>query len=329
MGSDPPFERVSTERGTFYTIHMKQPTHHEELPASYHRLHENGELARRAASALRILSRCALCPRGCGVNRLKNETGECRIGLRAVVSSVGPHFGEEPPLVGMHGSGTIFFSGCNLHCVFCQNFEISQSALGETVSPERLASLMLAMQNYGCHNLNLVSPTHVAAQILEALMLAVEGGLRLPIVYNSGGYDSPEILKLLDGVVDIYMPDAKYGSDAEGETYSHASGYWDWNRTALREMHRQVGVLEIDRRGIARRGLLIRHLVLPNNLARSENMLRFIAEELSPDSYVNIMDQYRPCHRADSFSELGRVVRPDEFARVLAHARSLGLHRGF
>lgn len=310
-------------------MQLKQLMHHEDSSLLYHRLHRNGDLARRARAALGILSRCALCPRRCGVNRVKNETGECRIGRYAVVSSTGPHFGEEPPLVGMHGSGTIFFSGCNLHCVFCQNSEISQSALGETVRPERLASLMLAVQNHGCHNLNLVSPTHVAAQILEALTLAVEGGLRLPIVYNSGGYDSPEILKLLDGVVDIYMPDAKYGSDAAGGTYSQASEYWDWNRTALREMHRQVGVLELDGRGIARRGLLIRHLVLPHNLARSENVLWFIAEELSLDSYVNIMDQYRPCHRADSYPELGRVVTPDEFARVLACARSLGLHRGF
>jgi len=303
--------------------------HREELSLPYHRLHRNGELARRAASALRILSRCALCPRRCGVNRLKNETGECRIGRRAVVSSVGPHFGEEPPLVGTHGSGTIFFSGCNLHCVFCQNSEISQSALGETVSPERLASLMLAVQSDGCHNLNLVSPTHVVAQILEALPLAVERGLRVPIVYNSGGYDSPEILKLLDGVVDIYMPDAKYGTDTEGETCSQAPGYWNWNRAVLKEMHRQVGVLEMDGRGIARRGLLIRHLVLPSGLARSENVLRFIAEELSRDSYVNIMDQYRPCHRAGSYPGLRCGVTPDEFARVSARARSLGLHRGF
>jgi len=303
--------------------------HREELSLPYHRLHRNGELARRAGAALEILSRCTLCPRRCGVSRVKNETGECRIGRYAVVSSSAPHFGEEPPLVGMHGSGTIFFSGCNLHCVFCQNSEISQSALGETVRPERLASLMLAVQDYGCHNLNLVSPTHVVAQILEALPLAVEKGLCVPIVYNSGGYDSPEILKLLDGVVDIYMPDAKYGSNIEGETYSQASGYWDWNRAVLREMHRQVGVLETDERGIARRGLLIRHLVLPNGLARSENVLRFIAEELSRDSYVNIMDQYRPCHHADSYPELRRGITADEFARVLACARSLGLHRGF
>jgi len=308
---------------------MKQPMHHEELPLPYHRVYRNGELARRAEAALRTLSRCALCPRRCGVNRLKNESGECLIGRHAVVSSVGPHFGEEPPLVGTHGSGTIFFSGCNLHCVFCQNSEISQSALGETVSPERLASLMLAVQNDGCHNLNLVSPTHVVAQILEALPLAVEGGLHVPIVYNSGGYDSLEILKLLDGVVDVYMPDAKYGTDTEGETYSQAPGYWNRNRAVLKEMQRQVGVLEMDRRGIARRGLLIRHLVLPSGLARSENVLRFITEELSRDSYVNIMDQYRPCRHADSYPELRRGITADEFARVLARARSLGLHRGF
>lgn len=302
---------------------------HDAFPLPYHRLHRSGELARRAETAVRMLSRCALCPRRCGVNRLKNETGECRIGRLAVVSSVGPHFGEEPPLVGTHGSGTIFFSGCNLHCVFCQNWQISQSAPGEMANPERLASLMLAVQNYGCHNLNLVSPTHVVVQILEALPLAVEGGLRVPIVYNTGGYDAPVILKLIDGVVDIYMPDAKYGSDSAGETWSHAPGYWSRNRDALKEMHRQVGVLEMDSRGIARRGLLIRHLVLPGGLARSEIVLRFIAGKLSRDSYVNIMDQYRPCHRAGSHPELRRGITPDEFERVLACARSLGLHRGF
>jgi putative pyruvate formate lyase activating enzyme len=289
----------------------------------------SGELARRAEAMLDILSHCALCPRRCGVDRLKNEVGECRIGRYAVVSSLGPHFGEEPPLVGMRGSGTIFFSGCNLHCVFCQNSDISQSALGEKVDAERLASLMLSVQDYGCHNLNLVSPTHVIAQILEALPLAIERGLHLPIVYNSGGHDSLEILRLLDGVVDVYMPDAKYGTNANGETYSKASRYWDMNRAALKEMHRQAGVLETDERGIARRGLLIRHLVLPNRIAHSGNVLRFIAEELSRDSYVNIMDQYRPCYRAGSYPELRRGITGDEFAGVLSLARSLGLHRGF
>lgn len=296
---------------------------------SYLALNETGELLRRSEAGLLMLSSCTLCPRRCSVDRAAGETGECRIGRHAVVSSYGPHFGEEPPLVGRHGSGTIFFSGCNLHCEYCQNCDISQTALGETADPERLAALMLAVQDYGCHNLNLVSPTHVAAQVLEALPIAVRCGLRLPIVYNTGGYDSTDVLRLLDGIVDIYMPDAKYGSNRMGEEYSHVRDYWDINRAALREMHAQVGVLEMDGHGIARRGVLIRHLVLPGGIAGSGEVLRFIAEEISPDSYVNIMDQYRPCHRARLHPGLDRRLTYGEFGAVLDLARSLGLHRGF
>jgi putative pyruvate formate lyase activating enzyme len=301
----------------------------KEIAPSYMKLNENGELAARSERALDLLSSCTLCPRRCSINRLENERGECRIGRNAVVSSFGPHFGEEPPLVGSRGSGTIFFSGCNLHCVFCQNCEISQTTHGELVDADRLAKIMLALQSYGCHNINLVSPTHVVPQILEALPAAIRGGLRLPIVYNSGGYDSPGLLGLLDGIVDIYMPDAKYGENKKGERYSAAPLYWDWNRKALKEMHRQVGVLEINGSGVARRGLLIRHLVLPGNLAGSEIVLRFIARELSPDSYVNIMDQYRPCYHAASYPELRRRITIDELNRVRDEARSLGLYRGF
>lgn len=292
-------------------------------------LHSRGELARRIERALQILESCTLCPRRCGIDRTRDRRGECRIGRHAVVSSAGPHFGEEPPLVGRRGSGTIFFSGCTLRCDFCQNSEISQAPTGEEVSAERLASLMLGLQEQGCHNINFVSPTHVIAQIIEALPLAVEGGLRIPLVYNSGGYDFPETLALLEGVVDIYMPDAKYGADEPGERYSHVSHYWDWNRKSMREMQRQAGVLEIDSHGIARRGLLIRHLVLPDGRAYSEEVLRFIARELSVDSYVNIMDQYYPCYRASLHPELYRGITGEEFERVTAFARALGLHRGF
>lgn len=292
-------------------------------------LYKSGELGKRSKRALSILSSCSLCPRRCAINRLEDERGECRIGRYAVVSSFAPHFGEEGPLVGRRGSGTIFFSGCNLHCVFCQNSEISQSALGEVVDAARLASIMLALQDYGCHNVNFVSPTHVVPQILEALPIAIEKGLRLPIVYNSGGYESLEVLRLLDRVVDIYMPDAKYGDDEAGEKYSAVSQYWNWNRKVLKEMHRQVGILQTDSSGVALKGLLIRHLVLPNGLAKSETVLRFIAEGLSPDSYVNIMDQYRPCYHAGSYPELRRRLTVAEYEGAVRIARSLGLHRGF
>ena len=292
---------------------------------SYIRLHRSGELLRRARAAVEALRSCALCPRRCGADRLGDERGACGIGRFAVVASAGPHFGEEAPLVGTGGSGTIFFSGCNLSCVYCQNFDISQTVRGETARPARLAALMLALQAAGCHNINLVSPSHVAAEILEALPAAVEGGLRLPLVYNSGGYDSAGTLRLFDGVVDIYMPDAKYGGNEEGKIYSGVPDYADVNRAALAEMHRQVGPLTLDGHGIARRGLLIRHLVLPNDIARSEAVLRFIARSLSPDSYVNIMDQYRPCHHASSYPELSRRITSEEFRRVREIARSLGL----
>ncbi len=272
------------------------------------------------------LASCDLCPRECRVNRLEDERGVCRVGRKAIVSSYGPHFGEEPVLVGRFGSGTIFFSGCNLKCCFCQNYEISQLLMGKEVEKEELARLMLELKRMGCHNINLVSPTHVIAQIIEALPIAIDLGLDLPIVYNSGGYDSVSVLRLLEGIIDIYMPDAKYGDDEIGEQLSGVKGYWRINREALREMHRQVGDL-VTEEGIAQRGMLIRHLVLPDQLAGSERVLRFIAQELSPHSYVNIMDQYRPCYLAHRHPSLSRRITRSEYDRVVTWARSAGLTR--
>ncbi|MFN3594141.1 MAG: radical SAM protein [Thiobacillaceae bacterium] len=251
----------------------------------------------------------------------------CRTGERAWVASDGPHHGEERPISGYGGSGTIFFTWCNLRCVFCQNREISQKGEGCEVSPEALAGMMLELQAVGCHNINLVSPSHVVAQILAALALAARQGLRLPLVYNTGGYDSPEALALLDGVVDIYMPDMKWGDSQAAHRYSHVRDYWAVNRAAVREMHRQVGDLVLDDRGIAVRGLLVRHLVLPGDLANTRRVLEFIARELSPNTYVNLMDQYYPCYRAGEYPPLDRRLSAAELRAAVETARELGLAR--
>ena len=283
----------------------------------------NGRVRRAHA----MLEACALCPRECGVNRLENERGFCRIGARAVVSSAGPHFGEESVLVGTHGSGTIFFAGCSLGCLFCQNYDISHLAAGEEVSQQELLRKMLALQGLGCHNINLVTPTHVVPQILEALSLARREGMDLPVVYNCGGYESVATLRLLPGMVDIYMPDFKYGDNEAGRKYSCVDDYFDRAGQALIEMHRQVGDLVVDSDGIAQRGLLIRHLVLPGGLAGTERVMRFIAGEISANSYVNIMAQYRPEYRAAEFPELDRRITAGEYRRAVEIAKECGLTR--
>ena len=244
-----------------------------------------------------------------------------------MVSSYGPHFGEEAPLVGSHGSGTIFFTYCNLHCVFCQNYTISQLGEGEPVSREELAGMMLSLQAKGCHNINLVSPTHVVPYILDALELAVSEGLYLPLVYNSGGYDSLETLKLLDGIVDIYMPDMKYSDEKIAEELSGIKDYPSINRAAVREMHRQVGDLQIDEQGTARRGLLVRHLVLPNGLAGTREVVSFLAKEVSANTYLNIMAQYHPCYKAFEMPSLARPISGQEFQEAINLAHQEGLHR--
>jgi putative pyruvate formate lyase activating enzyme len=295
--------------------------------AAYVELKERGELKSRVELARKRLASCEVCPHRCHVNRLGGELGNCGTGSRAVVSSCGPHFGEESPLVGSHGSGTIFFTNCNLKCVFCQNYSISQLGEGRQVSGQELSEMMLALQRRGCHNINFVSPTHVVPQILEALALAVDRGLSVPLVYNSGGYDSLEMLRLLDGVVDIYMPDMKYSDGEVGRKYSGASDYPEVNRRAVKEMHRQVGDLQVDAQGIASRGLLVRHLVLPNELAGTEEITRFLAAEISVNTYLNVMEQYHPCHKASSFPELSRRIDGEEFSEAVGCARKAGLQR--
>ncbi|MBC7318302.1 radical SAM protein, partial [Candidatus Bipolaricaulota bacterium] len=277
------------------------------------------ELERRVRALYELASPCRLCPRNCQVRRAEGEKGFCRTGLKPWVSSFGPHFGEERDLVGRYGSGTIFFSGCNLGCVFCQNFTISQLGEGEEISVEDLAKIMLRLQDIGCHNVNLVTPTHQAPMIVEAVGIAREEGLEIPLVWNCGGYESVEVLRLLEGIVDIYMPDFKYGDNAVAAKFSNAPDYFERACEALREMHRQVGDLVV-KNGIAVRGLIVRHLVLPHGLAGTAKVLRFIREEISPDTYVNIMAQYYPTHRAWEFPELSRRITSAEYREALALA---------
>jgi putative pyruvate formate lyase activating enzyme len=294
---------------------------------AYLNLLKNQVLQQRAAEANRRMERCELCALKCRVNRRAGQIGGCRIGERAVVSSYGPHMGEEPPLRGSHGSGTVFFAGCNLRCQYCQNHEISQTRAGEEMEPEELAAVFLRLQAQGCHNINLVSPSHMVAQILAAVCIAAQRGLRLPLVYNTGGYDSLETLQLLDGVIDIYMPDMKYSSPQIARKYSRIINYPKVNQAAVREMHRQVGDLQTDARGIAMRGLLVRHLVLPNHLAGTKEVVRFLAEEVSPETYLNIMDQYYPAFEAQRYPSLNRPIRLAEMEEALAAARGAGLKR--
>ena len=295
--------------------------------AAYLRL-ASGELAARAAIAHRHLADCDLCARYCGIDRRRGIEGAvCRTGERAVVASYGAHHGEEAPLRGWAGSGTIFFSRCNLRCVFCQNWDISQRGVGREVGSDEIADMMLQLQADGCHNINLVSPSHVVAQIIAAVSAAATRGLRLPIVYNTGGYDSPEALGLLDGIIDIYMPDMKYADPALGRKYSKVRDYVAVNRAAVKEMHRQVGDLVMDEHGIAQRGLLVRHLLMPGRIAGTEQVLRFLATEISTRTYVNLMSQYRPCYRADEFEELARSVSASEYRDARALAARLGLGR--
>ena len=294
----------------------------------YLELFASGELDRRVDRARQLIHSCQVCPRNCGVDRLADQSRFCRTGARARVASYGPHLGEEDCLRGRRGSGTLFFTGCNLGCVFCQNYDISQQDDGIEVDPETLADIMLELQNRGCHNLNLVSPSHVVPQWLAALPHAVRGGLRLPIVYNTNAFDALETLRLLDRVVDIYMPDIKYWDPDRAGRYLQAPDYPEVARAACREMHRQVGDLQLDGNGLARRGLLIRHLVMPGSQDDTRSIMNFLAD-LSPDTYINIMAQYRPANRVDAtrFSELDRPPSMEEMATAYQAAEEAGLHR--
>lgn len=297
------------------------------LPA-YIQLYKTGDLEKRAAAGREMLRECNLCPRKCGVNRLQGEEGFCKSDARVMISSAGPHFGEEAPLVGSHGSGTIFFTNCNLGCVFCQNYDISHQGRGKKIETDELADAMISLQEMGCHNINFVTPTHYIPQILASLLIAVKNGLHVPLVHNCGGYESVDALKLLDGVFDIYMPDMKYGNNDAGEKYSRAPGYFDAMTAAVSEMHRQVGDLAVNSEGIAERGLLIRLLVLPGDLAGTRKIVEYISR-LSKDSYVNIMAQYRPEYRSLKYPELSRRISSKEFKDAISLAESVGLSRGF
>jgi putative pyruvate formate lyase activating enzyme len=303
--------------------------------AAYRRLLFAGELDERVRRARNELRECHACPRGCAVDRAADELGVCGTGRDAVVASAFAHTGEEACLVGRRGSGTIFFSHCNLHCVFCQNYDLSQRRDGDPCTPQRIAELALQLQGWGCHNVNFVTPEHVVPQVVEAIAIAAAGGLKVPVVYNTSAYDSVESLALLDGLVDVYMPDFKFWSSDSARRYSGAEDYPERARAALREMHRQVGVLRCDDAGVALRGVLVRHLVMPGLTAESEAIVRWLAAELSPDTYVNVMAQYRPCYQVGvrdasgqiRFPELNRCPSAQELAAVVTAARQAGLWR--
>ncbi len=297
------------------------------MKPSYLESQRSGVLKQRIEAALAVLENCRLCPRHCEVNRLEGELGVCNTGRQAVVSSYNPHFGEEDPLVGRSGSGTIFMTHCNLRCVFCQNYEISHLSEGVLVTSSDLAQMMLSLQRRGCHNINFVTPTHMVPQILEALPEAIEGGLQVPLVYNCGGYESVATLKLLESIFDIYMPDLKFSDSKVAARFCSAPDYPEKARAAVKEMHRQVGDLTLDETGVAEKGLLIRHLVMPNGLAGTREIMRFLANEISRNTYVNVMSQYRPCGEAHKFPELRRSISGEEFRDAVSTTQEEGIHR--
>jgi len=292
---------------------------------AYLQFEEEGRFDERIDQAYAILEHCRLCPRRCGVNRLAGETGVCRTAEQAVVFSAQPHFGEELPLVGDYGSGTIFFSNCNLRCVFCQNWPIAHEGRGQPLDVEDLADVMLRLQQIGCHNVNLVTPTHVMPQILQATRLAAQNGLRIPLCYNTGGYDALEAIELLDGVVDIYLPDLKFMDADEAGRYMGAPDYPETAMAAIEEMHRQVGELVTDARDIALRGLMVRHLVMPNHVANTRAFVHWVAETLTPSTYVNIMSQYRVEHRAFEHPDIARAITTQEYLEAMDWADEAGL----
>ncbi|MBI5872902.1 MAG: radical SAM protein [Candidatus Omnitrophica bacterium] len=296
---------------------------------SYIDAFNTGALAQRVEAALALLGSCSICPKKCGVNRLKNEQGFCRTGRNAIVCSYFAHHGEEPAISGTEGSGTIFFSRCNLKCVYCQNYDFSQLEEGREVSARELAGYMLELQKLGCHNINFVTPTHVIPQILEALILAVKDGLNVPLVYNTSGYELPEVIKMLDGIIDIYMPDMRYADKAYAAKYSAAPDYPKFNQNAVKEMFRQVGSGQFDKNGVIQHGLIIRHLVLPQNLAGTNEIFAFIAKELSPQISISLMSQYHPCFEAKNYPPLDRRVTLEEYEDAISLLKKYGLENGW
>ena len=295
----------------------------------YLEFYHNGKLNKIIEETFKMLESCCICPRKCKVNRLKNEKGFCKTGLKPKVCSFMPHHGEEPPISGKQGSGTIFFSHCNMTCVYCQNYEFSQEGEGREVDFVELAEFMIKLQDMGCHNINLVTPTHVMPQILKALGIAINRGLVIPLVYNTGGYELNNIIKLLDGIVDIYLPDMRYADSDRAIKYSGAPDYPEYNQEALKEMQRQVGVAKIDNDGIIKTGMIIRHLVLPDNISGVDKIMKFIAKELSKDTYISLMSQYFPCYKASQFKEISRRITYQEYEDAKQAMQRYGLSNGW
>ncbi|MFA5275337.1 MAG: radical SAM protein [Candidatus Omnitrophota bacterium] len=296
---------------------------------SYLETFNSGKLQQITGEAFKMLESCSICPRKCKVNRKEGKVGFCKTALKAKVCSSLSHHGEEPPVSGNNGSGTIFFSHCNMACAYCQNYEFSQLGQGREVSDEELADLMLQLQKEGCHNINFVTPTHVMPQILKSLLIAIPQGLHIPLVYNTGGYELPEIIKLLDGIVDIYLVDMRYGDNSMAIQYSSAPRYPEYNQASLKEMHRQTGVAVIDKKGIIKRGVIIRHLVLPNGISGTRSIMKFISEELSPETYISLMSQYLPYYKAREFPDISRRLKEKEYTQAQDIMHNFGLHNGW
>lgn len=296
---------------------------------SYLESYNNGSLNRVIDACFKMLESCSICPRQCKVNRIKNELGFCKTGLKPRVCSFMPHHGEEPPISGSGGSGTIFFSHCNMACVYCQNYEFSQLGQGREVDFQELAGFMIELENLGCHNINLVTPTHVMPQILKALGIAISKGLKIPIIYNTGGYELPQIIKLLNGIVDIYLPDIRYGDSTMAIKYSDAPAYPKYNQEAVKEMHHQVGIAKINNQGIINKGVIIRHLVLPHRISGSDEIMRFIAQGVSKDSYISLMSQYMPYYKAYTFKALSRRLTHQEYEEIKQIMQKYGLYNGW
>jgi putative pyruvate formate lyase activating enzyme len=300
------------------------------MKPSYLETFKSGKLAKICEEAFRLLGSCVICPRKCKVDRLKDQKGFCKTGLKARVYSFMAHHGEEPPISGKNGSGTIFFAGCNMACVYCQNYEFSQeNCPAREVDSRELANIMLELQNSRCHNINLVTPTHVLPQILKALLIAIPEGLNIPLVYNTSGYELPEMIKMLENIVDIYLPDMRYADNETSIKFSSAPDYPQYNQGSLKEMQRQVGVAQIDKSGIINKGVVIRHLVLPQDLSGTGKIMEFIARELSPETYISLMSQYLPCYKSDRFPELKRRISREEYKQAQKIMSDLGLHNGW
>lgn len=299
------------------------------MPASYIESYNNGKLHSAAQQARRMLAQCCICPQACKVNRIQNETGRCKTGDKAKVFSFMAHHGEEPPVSGVKGSGTIFFSCCNMKCVYCQNYEFSQLGQGKETSSDELAEIMLKLQDEGCHNINLVSPTHVMPQILESLEAAIPRGLNVPIVYNTGGYEKTEAISLLEGIVDVYLVDMRYSNSSNALAYSSAGDYPEFNKEAVKLMHRQAGIARFSRDGIIERGVIIRHLVLPNNISGTEEIMGFIAKEISQETYISLMSQYIPYHKARQFPKISRRITEEEYEAAQGIMHKHGLFNGW